>query len=114
MGEQLARLRVKPASSAAGMEEKDEDMEDNSDMEDAVLRQTLAEQKLEERLGVGEVVPSPSSAPEPEELPWCVICNEDAAVRCRGCGGDLYCAACYREFHVDEDPKEHGTTRFTK
>jgi len=119
--EQLARLRVKPADSTAGKDEKDEEIEDDSDLEDAVLRQILAEAKLEERLGAEELcggvspsVSSPPTAPEPEELPWCVICNEDAVVRCRGCGGDLYCAACYREFHVGEDPQEHSTTRFTK
>uniref|UniRef100_A0A182P563 FYVE-type domain-containing protein n=1 Tax=Anopheles epiroticus TaxID=199890 RepID=A0A182P563_9DIPT len=47
-----------------------------------------------------------------EQLPWCTICNEDAALRCRGCDNDLYCRACYKEFHYDEDPQEHRTVPF--
>jgi len=50
---------------------------------------------------------------EPDELPWCVICNEDAKLRCDGCGSDLYCNRCFREFHVDEDPQDHKTSRYT-
>jgi len=110
--EQLARLRVKPVASGNEEVKEGNDGED-IDEEDAVIKQILAEQKLEERIGLDEVAP-PSSTTEPEELPWCVICNEDAKLRCQGCGGDLYCPNCYREFHEDEDPKEHITTKFAK
>jgi hypothetical protein len=34
---------------------------------------------------------------------WCVICNEDATVRCLGCEGDLYCQECWNEGHRSPD-----------
>ena len=34
---------------------------------------------------------------------WCIICCANAAVKCFGCGGDLYCWGCWREGHVGKD-----------
>ena len=34
---------------------------------------------------------------------WCIICCANAAVKCLGCDGDLYCWGCWREGHVGED-----------
>ncbi|KAK8781920.1 hypothetical protein V5799_016739 [Amblyomma americanum] len=48
---------------------------------------------------------------EAEELPWCVICNEDAVLRCLGCSNDLYCRRCYKECHGSE---LHQTTLLKK
>lgn len=31
---------------------------------------------------------------------WCIVCLEDATVRCLGCEGDVYCARCWRDMHV--------------
>ncbi|KAL2063512.1 hypothetical protein VTL71DRAFT_5317 [Oculimacula yallundae] len=34
---------------------------------------------------------------------WCIICQDDATVKCVGCDGDLYCAACWKEGHMGPD-----------
>jgi len=124
--EQLARLKVRPAGKEGhGKVDVEEEEEEDGDIEEEerLIKQLLAEARLDQDLG--GMVPRPSgagpiagppgaTAGEPEELPWCVICNEDALVRCLGCGGDLYCTACYKEFHVGEDPDEHRVEKFKR
>lgn len=47
---------------------------------------------------------------------WCVICNDDATVRCIGCDGDLYCRSCWNEGHTGPDAgfeeKRHRWTKY--
>ena len=50
----------------------------------------------------------------PEEYPWCIICNEDASLRCTQCDGDLYCSRCFKECHLDEDIRDHKATEYSK
>lgn len=49
---------------------------------------------------------------------WCIICNDDATVKCMGCGGDLYCATCWKEGHMGPDvgweERKHKWTKFKK
>jgi hypothetical protein len=49
---------------------------------------------------------------------WCVICNEDATLRCLGCEGDLYCAECWNEGHRGPDAgfeeKRHKAVVYVK
>ena len=49
---------------------------------------------------------------------WCSICNDDAAVRCIGCDGDLYCAKCWREGHtgpaVGFEERGHRWVKYVK
>ena len=121
--EQLARLKVKQNKEQPEKED-DESDEDSEEDTDNVLMQILAEARLEERLsplppesptkdvrrGPGHGQPEP----EPEELPWCVICNDDASVRCTDCGGDLYCGQCYKELHRDREERGHRTVGYRK
>ncbi|XP_058116544.1 abscission/NoCut checkpoint regulator [Anopheles ziemanni] len=66
----------------------------------------------EEVLSPVKTSPRPGNEGDEEELPWCTICNEDAVLRCLGCDNDLYCNSCFKEFHYDEDPREHKTLAF--
>lgn len=35
-----------------------------------------------------------------DQSAWCVVCLEDATVRCEGCDDDVYCSRCWKEMHV--------------
>lgn len=51
-----------------------------------------------------------------DQKTWCVVCLEDATVRCVGCDGDVYCARCFREMHVGPsagyDERGHQWVKF--
>lgn len=125
--EQLSKLRVsksKPSLQLEDGEKSDGSGEDEDEIVEVerITKQLLEEQLLEERLEFPPSVPehkkqAKSTGPddyEPEELPWCVICNDDASIRCRGCDDDLYCRSCFKEFHDGEDSREHKPVSFSK
>lgn len=49
---------------------------------------------------------------------WCIICNDDATVKCIGCDGDLYCRQCWQEGHMGEsagfDERKHRWVKYEK
>lgn len=49
---------------------------------------------------------------------WCIICQDDATIKCVGCDGDLYCAGCWREGHtgseVGREERGHRWVKFQK
>ena len=60
----------------------------------------------------------PTGFPDDEIDSWCIICCANAAVKCFGCEGDLYCWGCWREGHVGKDvgleEKSHVWERMVK
>jgi len=49
---------------------------------------------------------------------WCVICNDDATLKCLGCDNDLYCQNCWMEGHRGPDAgfeeKRHKAVLYSK
>ena len=49
---------------------------------------------------------------------WCVICQDDATIKCLGCDGDLYCRNCWMEGHKGEsagfEERTHRAVEFVK
>ncbi|KAF2013294.1 hypothetical protein BU24DRAFT_234405 [Aaosphaeria arxii CBS 175.79] len=49
---------------------------------------------------------------------WCVICNDDATLKCLGCDGDLYCRNCWMEGHRSEgagyEERRHRAVVYSK
>ncbi|KAH6638317.1 hypothetical protein C7974DRAFT_391324 [Boeremia exigua] len=49
---------------------------------------------------------------------WCIICQDDATLKCLGCEGDLYCRNCWMEGHKGEsagfEERSHKAVEFVK
>ncbi|KAF2836343.1 hypothetical protein M501DRAFT_997104 [Patellaria atrata CBS 101060] len=73
---------------------------------------------LSARISALTLPSAPTSAPSPkirnsssktipftdEEIDsWCIICTDDATLKCLGCDGDLYCHRCWNEGHRGQD-----------
>jgi len=62
--------------------------------------------------------PTHETFTDEEIATWCVICNEDATVKCLGCEGDLYCGECWAEGHTGSDAgheeRRHRAVRYVR
>lgn len=51
-----------------------------------------------------------------DQKTWCIVCLEDATIRCVGCDDDVYCGRCWREMHVGPragyDERGHHWVKF--
>ncbi|XP_076463774.1 abscission/NoCut checkpoint regulator-like [Babylonia areolata] len=121
---------------------QDEDSEDEDVAAQRILTQYLAEAKLDEKaeqdLASISTPPDPSTSKtkkgkakataeagrpkegegpdsdyeDPDELPYCIICTEDAVVRCIDCDMDLYCNRCFREGHKELGLSDHRSVSY--
>ncbi|XP_072391917.1 abscission/NoCut checkpoint regulator [Diabrotica undecimpunctata] len=84
---------------------------------DKVTKKIMDEVALDERLPSSILSKTKSSSRESKEedevedgspeLPWCVLCNNDAKYRCMDCSGDLYCSSCNTEVHKNWGDTDH-------
>ncbi|TKC37542.1 hypothetical protein EI555_014472, partial [Monodon monoceros] len=132
LAKRLAVLRGRDPDRVTLQDYRLPDSDDEEDEETAiqrVLQQLTEEAALDEASGFN-IPAEPALRPqaqscraepeavaarpeaEEEELPWCCICNEDAALRCASCDGDLYCVRCFREGHDAFELKEHQTSAY--
>lgn len=65
---------------------------------------------------IAGVVRKPSGYTDDDQKTWCIVCLENATVRCLGCDGDVFCARCWRDMHVGPsagyDERGHAWEKF--
>ena len=103
--------------------------------EDDFDRATAIEDALTARLNALSLPSAPSFSPSKKPIKvtktkakthltdeeidsWCIICNDDATVKCIGCDGDLYCRQCWQEGHMGEsagfEERKHCWVKYEK
>ncbi|KAK3922182.1 Abscission/NoCut checkpoint regulator [Frankliniella fusca] len=114
----LEKLRTRLLQQNEKMEHDPSSDEDDDKAVAKILSRVQAEVDLDRSLGLNDdpedVDIDMGEGNNQEELPWCIICNEDAKIRCLGCDRDLYCKSCFQEGHADEDMRSHSIEPFKK
>jgi hypothetical protein len=64
------------------------------------------------------VLMNPQERLDDEIDTWCIICQDDATLKCLGCDGDLYCQNCWMEGHRGEcagfEERSHKAVLYSK
>ncbi|XP_055385137.1 abscission/NoCut checkpoint regulator [Condylostylus longicornis] len=104
----LASLRGQNVNSISNSIPKDESRNVNK-----IVQRYMDEAKLPDfEFSEEQEMMAVSKNSDLEELPFCVICNEDAVIRCLDCDNDIYCKNCFKEIHNDEEYRSHKTKNY--
>ncbi|KAK3341328.1 hypothetical protein B0T25DRAFT_338220 [Lasiosphaeria hispida] len=53
-----------------------------------------------------------------DQKTWCIVCLDDATIRCTGCDDDVYCARCWKDMHFGPsagyDERGHKWAKFVR
>ncbi|KAK4218293.1 hypothetical protein QBC37DRAFT_275203 [Rhypophila decipiens] len=53
-----------------------------------------------------------------DQKTWCIVCLDDATIKCIGCDSDVYCGRCWRDMHVGPragyDERGHQWVKFVR
>ncbi|XP_050305530.1 abscission/NoCut checkpoint regulator [Anthonomus grandis grandis] len=91
---------------------------DSEDEVDRITQKIVSQVSIDERCPIDPSKTLPNDDDEEEfkrtspELPWCVLCNNDAKFKCYDCGGDLYCGSCNTEVHKNWGDTDHRVVAY--
>jgi len=101
-----------PSSKPSVMQQKGESNEDDLTSRLAALKDGLPKTVSLKPPASGTVIGQNSDHQENDVENWCIICCDDASLKCLDCDGDLYCHGCWTEGHIGIDaPRELKTHR---
>ncbi|XP_053397944.1 abscission/NoCut checkpoint regulator-like [Mercenaria mercenaria] len=130
---QEIKQRRKESSSDVNKDEEEavsgSENEEDEIVAQSIIRQAIEENKLDEAAArdghdtskiseessktAKKIINTDEEWYDPDELPYCCICTEDATVRCLGCDRDLYCNQCFKEGHKELGLTDHVTLKYT-
>ncbi|KAL4239061.1 Abscission/NoCut checkpoint regulator [Mactra antiquata] len=120
----LQEIKQRRKESATDVNKESDDSESENDDDDKlsqhIINQALEENKLDEaaakdgvkldninKTSNKKIINTEEEWYDPDELPYCIICTEDATIRCMGCDRDLYCNNCFSEGHQELGLTDH-------
>lgn len=109
--------KLKSGEGSETLDSTTAEPEDDDAVTARIIQKTIAEGQLERKLQSSlekeddddddELDLSDDITGEDSELPWCIICNENACIKCFGCDGSLYCDACFKQGHEFFNMEDH-------
>ncbi|KAK6631409.1 hypothetical protein RUM44_005936 [Polyplax serrata] len=121
--DRLRRLQTSETTSTTGVGSCLQS-DDGDEITTKIIKRAIAEGQLEKRLERPKCeeyeddddidISDADESREDSDLPWCIICNENAVVKCLGCDGHLYCNTCFQQGHEFFNMEDHKTVPFNR